>query len=75
VADAAVIRRPDERTGEAPVAVVVASGELDPEDLIAWVAKRVAAHKRVRDVRLVERIPRTASGKILHRELVEAARR
>jgi acyl-CoA synthetase (AMP-forming)/AMP-acid ligase II len=70
VADVAVIARPDDRTGEIPVAVVVARGELDPDDLIAWVSERVAPHKRIRAVRLAERIPRTPSGKILHRELI-----
>jgi acyl-CoA synthetase (AMP-forming)/AMP-acid ligase II len=70
VADAAVIARPDERTGEAPVAVVVPRGTLEPEQLIAWVAERVAPHKRIRAVRLVGEIPRTPSGKILRRLLI-----
>jgi acyl-CoA synthetase (AMP-forming)/AMP-acid ligase II len=74
VADAAVIPRPDERTGEAPVAVVVARGPLEPGQLIAWVAGRVAPHKRIRAVRLVREIPRTPSGKILRRLLIEADR-
>ena len=74
VADAAVIPRPDERTGEVPVAVVVARGPLDPGELIAWVAARVAPHKRIRAVRLVREIPRTPSGKILRRLLIEADR-
>jgi acyl-coenzyme A synthetase/AMP-(fatty) acid ligase len=42
--------------------------------LIAWVAGRVAPHKRIRAVRLVREIPRTPSGKILRRLLVEADR-
>jgi acyl-CoA synthetase (AMP-forming)/AMP-acid ligase II len=70
VADAAVIARPDERTGEAPVAVVVPRGTLEPEQLIAWVAERVAPHKRIRAVRLAGEIPRTPSGKILRRLLI-----
>jgi acyl-CoA synthetase (AMP-forming)/AMP-acid ligase II len=74
VADAAVIPRPDEQTGEVPVAYVVARGPLDPGQLIAWVAERVAPHKRVRAVRLVGEIPRTPAGKILRRALVEAER-
>jgi len=74
VADVAVVPRPDERTGEAPVAFVVARGSLEPGQLIAWVAARVAPHKRIRAVRLVREIPRTPSGKILRRLLVEADR-
>jgi acyl-CoA synthetase (AMP-forming)/AMP-acid ligase II len=69
VADAAVVGRPDPRTGEVPVAVVVPRGELDPDALRSWVAARVAPHKRLADVVLADRIPRTPSGKILRREL------
>ena len=69
VADAAVVPRPDERHGEVPVAVVVAARELDDAALLAWVADRVAPHKRLRAVRRVEAIPRTPGGKILRRAL------
>jgi acyl-CoA synthetase (AMP-forming)/AMP-acid ligase II len=71
VADVAVIPRPDERTGEVPVAVVVPRGTLSPDELIAWVAERVAPHKQIRAVRLASQIPRTPSGKILRRVLIE----
>ena len=74
VADAAVIPRPDERTGEVPVAVVVPQGTLEPGQLIAWVAERVSPHKRIRAVSLVSEIPRTPSGKIMRRLLIEADR-
>jgi acyl-CoA synthetase (AMP-forming)/AMP-acid ligase II len=67
VADAAVVGAPDPKRGEVPVAVVVPRGELDPDALMAWVAERVARHKRIRDVRLVDAIPRTPAGKILRR--------
>jgi acyl-CoA synthetase (AMP-forming)/AMP-acid ligase II len=71
VADAAVIPRPDDRHGQVPVALVVPAGELDVEEVMAWVAARVARHKRLRAIRTVEAIPRTPSGKILRRLLVE----
>jgi acyl-CoA synthetase (AMP-forming)/AMP-acid ligase II len=74
VADAAVIPRPDEQAGEVPVAHVVARGTLDSGQLISWVAERVAPYKRIRAVRLVSQIPRTPSGKILRRALIEAER-
>jgi acyl-CoA synthetase (AMP-forming)/AMP-acid ligase II len=74
VADAAVIPRPDKRTGEVPVAVVVPRGPLEPRQLIAWVAARVSPHKRIRAVSLVSEIPRTPSGKIMRRLLIEADR-
>jgi acyl-CoA synthetase (AMP-forming)/AMP-acid ligase II len=74
VADAAVIARPDPARGEAPVAVVVAREALDADDLMAWVARRVAPYKRIRAVRFAAAIPRTPSGKILRRVLVEQER-
>ena len=74
VADAAVIPRPDASHGEIPVAVVVRRGELDGDELMAWVAGRVAPHKRIREVRFVEAVPRTPSGKILRRVLIEQER-
>jgi acyl-coenzyme A synthetase/AMP-(fatty) acid ligase len=52
VLDAAVVPRPDSRTGEVPVAVVVPRSELDRDELIAWVAARVAPSKRLADVEL-----------------------
>lgn len=71
VADAAVVGRWDQRHGEVPVALVVAAGELDGDALLAWVAARIAPHKRLRAVRLVESLPRTASGKLLRKELAK----
>jgi acyl-coenzyme A synthetase/AMP-(fatty) acid ligase len=71
VADVAVIPRPNERTGQVPIAAVVPRGTLSPDELIAWVAERVAPHKRIRAVRLASQIPRTPSGKILRRVLIE----
>jgi acyl-CoA synthetase (AMP-forming)/AMP-acid ligase II len=74
IADAAVIPRPDAARGEAPVAVVVAREALDAEELMDWVARRVAHYKRIRAVRFVAAIPRTASGKILRRVLIDHER-
>jgi acyl-coenzyme A synthetase/AMP-(fatty) acid ligase len=74
VADAAVVGRADAASGEVPVAAGVARDALDPEDLMAWVAARVAPYKRIRAVRFVDAIPRTPAGKILRRALVEHER-
>jgi acyl-CoA synthetase (AMP-forming)/AMP-acid ligase II len=74
VADAAVVGRPDAVTGEAPVAAVVASDALEAEELMAWVAARVAPYKRIRAVRFVDAIPRTPAGKILRRVLIAQER-
>jgi acyl-CoA synthetase (AMP-forming)/AMP-acid ligase II len=74
VADAAVIRKADEEAGEVPKAFVVPRGQVTAEDLIAYVAGRVSPHKKVRAVEFVEEIPKSASGKILRRVLVERER-
>ena len=76
ILDAAVIRKADEEAGEVPKAYVVlkpdeASRATTAEALMAWVAERVAPHKRVRHVAFIDQIPKSASGKILRRMLVE----
>ena len=71
IADAAVIGLPDESAGEIPVAYVVAKPgvELDTDEVQAFVAERVAHYKQVRQVTLIEAVPKSASGKILRRLL------
>ena len=44
---------------------------LDPDELMAYVAERVAPYKRIREVEFVDEIPKLASGKILRRVLRE----
>jgi acyl-coenzyme A synthetase/AMP-(fatty) acid ligase len=43
--------------------------ELTAEDVISYVAARVAPYKKVRRVEFIEAVPKAASGKILRREL------
>jgi acyl-coenzyme A synthetase/AMP-(fatty) acid ligase len=74
VADAAVLRRPHPAHGEVPVAVVVPRGEVDADQLLAWVAERVEPHKRIRAVRFADAVPRTPSGKLLRRVLLDQDR-
>ena len=74
VADAAVIPSPDEAAGEVPKAFVVARGEVTANELMAFVAERVAPYKQVRRVAFVDQIPKSPSGKILRRILVERER-
>ncbi len=74
VADAAVVPSPDRRGGEVPKAFVVLREEADLDELRAYVADRVARHKRIRRIEAVEEIPRSPSGKILRRVLVEKER-
>lgn len=74
VADAAVIPYPDEEAGEVPKALVLLKGDATPEELMAFVAERVAPYKRIRRLEIIDKIPKTASGKILRRMLVERER-
>jgi acyl-CoA synthetase (AMP-forming)/AMP-acid ligase II len=74
VADTAVIASPDERSGEVPKAFVVLSAPASAEELLRFVADRVAPYKKVRIVEFIDEIPKSASGKILRRVLVERDR-
>lgn len=73
LADAAVVGVPDEEAGEVPKAFVVRSSEAEPDELMAFVAGRVAPHKRIREVQFVEEIPKSVTGKVLRRVLLERA--
>jgi acyl-CoA synthetase (AMP-forming)/AMP-acid ligase II len=74
IADAAVIPYPDDEAGEVPKAVVVLKTEADKNSILDFVAERVAPHKRIRYLEFVEQIPKSPSGKILRRVLVEKER-
>jgi len=74
VADVAVVPSPDEEAGELPKAFVVKSGEVTAEALMAFTAEHKAPHKRIRLVEFVDEIPKSASGKILRRVLVDRER-
>ncbi len=74
IADAAVIPSPDPEAGEVPKAFVVLKSELSADDIRSYVADRVAPHKRLRGIEFIDQIPKSASGKILRRVLVERDR-
>jgi acyl-CoA synthetase (AMP-forming)/AMP-acid ligase II len=74
VADAAVVPSPHAETGEVPKAFVVLRGDASEDDLMSFVAERVAPHKRIRRLELVDSIPKSPSGKVLRRVLVERER-
>jgi len=71
VADAAVIPYPDDEAGEVPKAIIVLKQPIEGDALLEYVADRVARHKRIRHIEFVDTIPKSPSGKILRRVLVE----
>jgi acyl-CoA synthetase (AMP-forming)/AMP-acid ligase II len=76
VLDVAVVRKADEEAGEVPKAYVVlrpddAARATTAEAIMGWVAGRVAPHKRIRDLEFIDQIPKSASGKILRRVLID----
>jgi long-chain acyl-CoA synthetase len=74
VKECGVVGRADACAGEIPVAFValrdgfVENNQLS-EELCAFVADRLTSYKQPREVRFVKSVPKTASGKILRREL------
>jgi acyl-CoA synthetase (AMP-forming)/AMP-acid ligase II len=71
IADAAVIPYPDDEAGEVPKGIIVLKEPVEPEAILRFVAERVAPHKRIRHLEFVDKIPKSPSGKILRRVLVE----
>jgi acyl-coenzyme A synthetase/AMP-(fatty) acid ligase len=74
VRDCGVVAKPDPDAGEIPCAFVVLREGFRPSDALEkelrdFVADRLAHHKQPREIRFVEVVPRTSSGKILRREL------
>ena len=71
IADAAVIGAHDDEGEEVPKAFVVTQpgAELSEDDVMNFVAQHVAPYKKVRQVEFIETVPKSASGKILRKDL------
>jgi len=71
VKDCAVIGVPDEKWGEAVMAVIELrpNQSVTPEDLIQFVKSRLGSVKAPKDVEIVEQLPRSSVGKVLKKEV------
>jgi acyl-CoA synthetase (AMP-forming)/AMP-acid ligase II len=75
VRDAAVIPKADAEAGEVPKAFIVPREPgLDLQDVLSFVAEKVAPYKKIRHIEIVDAIPKNPSGKILRRQLIEQER-
>jgi acetyl-CoA synthetase len=82
VAEAAVVGRPDDLTGEAICAFVVLKrslpsgeeGKRIAKELRDWVAKEIGPIAKPKDIRFAENLPKTRSGKIMRRLLRSIAK-
>ncbi len=74
VADAAVIGKPDTEAGEVPKAFVVLKSQATTAEIIDFAGSQLANYKRIAEVEFVDQIPKSPSGKILRRILIEQER-
>ncbi|HEX4763704.1 MAG TPA: acetate--CoA ligase [Usitatibacter sp.] len=82
VAEAAVVGRPDDLTGEAVVAFVVTKGPRPKgedakkmaKELRDWVGKEIGSIAKPKDIRFGDNLPKTRSGKIMRRLLRSIAK-
>ncbi|TKJ24170.1 MAG: 4-coumarate--CoA ligase family protein [Promethearchaeota archaeon Loki_b32] len=77
VFDVAVIGKPSKEldVGEIPKAFIIlnpeSKGKVTEDEIMKWVAEKISAYKKIREVEFVDNIPKSGSGKILRRELVQ----
>ncbi|GAB3499019.1 acyl-CoA synthetase [Nocardiopsis coralliicola] len=69
VREAAVVGVPDDDLGQRIVAVLVGDS-VDAADVTDFVAQRLSVHKRPREVRVVDALPRNAMGKVQKKALM-----
>jgi acyl-CoA synthetase (AMP-forming)/AMP-acid ligase II len=76
VRECGVVGRPDAAAGEVPVAFIALRDDMLAcdklkDEICGFVGERLTSYKQPREIRFVDSVPKTASGKILRRELRE----
>jgi fatty-acyl-CoA synthase len=78
IAEVGVVGVPDPYRGEDPLAFVVlkpeAKGTVAAEEIVEWCRSNMSVYKAPRQVRFIDALPKTASGKVLKRILREQAK-
>ena len=77
VHEACVISVPDAKRGENVMALLVLkpafTGQVSEQDIIDWSRQQMAVYKAPRLVRFMDSLPKSGTGKIMWRQLQEAA--
>ena len=71
IAEAAVIPSPDDEAGEVPKAFLVAKHPVAIDEVLDYVASRVAPYKKIRRAEFIDQLPKSPAGKLLRRVLRE----
>lgn len=73
VLECAVVGKKDDMAGEIPVAFVSLreGAKASTDDIMTFVNEKVAAYKKVREVRFIDKIPVNANGKVMRKDLVK----
>jgi long-chain acyl-CoA synthetase len=75
VAQSAVVGKYDERYGDIPVAFVelVPGGSISEDELLNYANGKLAAYKKIKALKIVDKLPASAAGKVLRRQLRDVA--
>ncbi|QDC10257.1 AMP-binding protein [Oceanicola sp. D3] len=73
ITECCIIGRPDPRTGERVRAYIVPKGDVTAEEITTWCRANMAAYKVPKEIVFVQALPRSPSGKVQWRELMEEA--
>ena len=69
VMEAAVVGKPDEKTGERVCAFITVSNDIKVEDVTAFCKEQLTNYKVPKSIEILEELPKSTVGKILRREL------